>query len=192
MVSEELDQETRSQVAQKETQTPYSPMSEAAAPDVLAQLANTIAIHRVELLALFDQRGLHERALSARLFTQMNLPIEPKSLPGMFGMNHINTDGLVNINGVNIFAECKKVVENREYGFWHAVIQGILYRSKESTILTVCFIFDWGRTKGRALNSEEFIFLSRWTENGIRFVRLSLSDSRFIEHNLLGEWITIR
>ena len=160
-------------------------------PEIFSQLADKIAMHHVGLLALRDQCGKDELTLSSKLFLLLGVAVAPYNVSGMFGVNPLRTDGLISIGKSKFIAECKKVTEKTEYGFWHAAIQGLLYRCRENTTPIICFIFDWGRMAGQALPPEERAFLSRWSEEEIRFVRLSLSDAHFIEHNLLGEWISI-
>lgn len=123
---------------------------------------------------------------------------ERNSYKGLFGWDDFRTDGSINICNQKVILEVKKVVPNQEYGYWHAVSQGLIYafcerlkksqdKTQSADWLVLCIILDWGRKGKNKLFKKEKGFLDQFKCRNIFFVRINMQGKR-IEHNLLGDW----
>lgn len=114
-----------------------------------------------------------------------------------FGWNSFRTDGCLSCTDEpKIIFEFKKITEGREYGYWHAMIQGLIYdffeRPKRPISdldypphVVIVFIIDWGRACDRKLNTQEKEFLNKFKdERNIYTIRIRSGKNSSIEHNL--------
>ena len=141
-----------------------------------------------------------EDELTDRLIKQLGWTAVDCTLLGMFGWKEFKTDKkITHINSEclnsHFVLEVKKVKEQTEYGYWHGVIQTLLYRysltkvplSRESRDLPIlCVIVDWGRARQRFLCCCEIGFLCKYSKDeNIFFLRIAFDgDSIRLEHNL--------
>jgi hypothetical protein len=141
-----------------------------------------------------------EDELTDRLIKQLRWTAVDCTLRGMFGWKEFKTDKKVtHINNkclnTHFVLEVKKVEEKTEYGYWHGVIQTLLYRhlltkyppSTESRNLPIlCVVVDWGRACWRLLCCREIGFLYKYLKHeNIFFVRIAFHGNLIrLEHNL--------
>ena len=158
----------------------------------LSGLLSALRDNRQAILSLRDHCGKREDSLASIYYTTLAAHAEKFSVSGLFGWDEHKADHLVTVQANTFVSECKKVTEQGEYGYWHALIQAAIYRHKANQYQVVCTVFDWGRKAGVRLQSPEISFLSPWIEDQIYVVRISLANNYFIEHNLQGEWKELR
>jgi hypothetical protein len=141
-----------------------------------------------------------EDKLRDKLIKQLGWTAENCTLRGMFGWKEFKTDKKVtHINNKclnpHFVLEVKKVKEQTEYGYWHGVIQTLLYRyilskdpppTKCRNLPILCVVVDWGRARQRFLCFCEIEFLYKYREHeNIFFVRIAFDDKLIrLEHNL--------
>ena len=153
------------------------------------QVISGMTINRDKLCDLKDKCGKSEKKLSRNLFVQLGWNNYKNSFEGLFGWQRFDSDHKVKLDRDSFVVEVKKVTEGSEYGYWHAVIQGLLYQFRLSGSCPVlCIILDWGRRSGQKLTGDDKAFLSQFQKNSIYFIRFNLSNDFFIEHNLKGNW----
>lgn len=158
----------------------------------LNHLQNVIQEKREAVLALHDQCGKKETTLESRLYSILDASTQVFVIQGLFGYEEHRADRLVTVGESQFVCECKKVTEGTEHGYWHALIQAQIYRHRNQKFPVVCIVFDWGRLAGKKLEPKDSDFLLPWTEEAIYFVRISLADNHFIEHNLNNIWEELR
>ncbi len=191
MVSKAVTIEDLTKVASAETQiqTPDYAMSNSwDNRDLLSALRD----NRSTIFKMCDKCGKQERTLEAIYYHTISGVTERINVPGLFGLRNHQPDKLITIQNTKFVSECKKVIEGREYGYWHAIIQGVIYRHQGAQYPIVCTVFDWGRKAGEQLTEHERKFLGEWILKEIYFVRISFSQDYFIEHNLNSNWEEIR
>jgi len=142
---------------------------------------------------IFELSGT-EREITQELFKLLKWEKYPKSYEGLFGQGSFKTDGCMTIKDEVVVFEVKSVKEKHkdvyEWGYWHALSQGLIYSYKqlhepsEKDFLVLCIIFDWGRAAGRELDEDDRGFLDQFRKDRIRFLRVSMSNKKFIEHNM--------
>lgn len=145
------------------------------------------------IAALQSLAGEHEDRLANRLCQAFGWPRNSGHFDGLFGWARFQHDSEIQVNGTAFLAEFKKITEKREYGFWHAVMQGLLYHycldsAGRETMPVLCFVLDWGRAAKRPLDRREQCFLDRFRQQRICFVRARLVEPCAIEHNLGTGW----
>lgn len=162
------------------------------------EICNQIVTKKAELFSLSASCGKREDSIAQELFAVLNPWVfEDLSYPGLFGWEEFKSDKFVKLNNGRTIIEIKKVIEKSEYGYWHGLIQSLLYRFQEKekgstdSLLFLCIILDWGRKAGKQLDEKEKKFLSQYVDQQIYFVRISMSGQFFIEHNLKDGWTLI-
>jgi len=141
-----------------------------------------------------NMQGDSEPKLTECFIKKTGWTASSKNFKGLFGWKCFKSDGQISISGVSCILEVKKVMKNKEYGFWHGAIQSLIYshllsmsdNTKDIPIL--CIILDWGRNSGKDLSDVEKNFLNRFRDNKIFFVRLNYENKFFIEHNITSEY----
>jgi len=148
---------------------------------------------KADLALLHDECGKKEITITPILFDKLGWrTYEKKIFKGLFGQQNFGSDHIVKLLGINFVVEVKKVTEGKEYGFWHSVIQGLLYQvaselEGEEKLPVLCIILDWGRAANRPLNKYEQEFLNWFKNENIFCVRFKLTGYFIIEHNLLAD-----
>ena len=140
--------------------------------------------------------GKHENSIAKELFKVLNWKLEKKEYNGLFGWSKFITDKSRIIEEKLLIIEIKKITEKSEYGYWHALIQGMLYsflQSKEERdYLILCIVLDWGGKAGSKLDHDERSFIDKFKNDKIYFIRINMTgDAKFIEHNLGNGWMII-
>lgn len=160
------------------------------------RIRNTMLEKKEDIYQIKNLCGKHENKISSILFNILNWSVENKEYTGLFGWDQFKTDKCLRIGNKTAIIEIKKIIEKTEYGFWHSLIQALIYAFKEGNqeineLIFLCIVLDWGRKSGQVLNDEEKRFLNIFTCKGIRVIRISLVNSFFIEHNLSNDWEVI-
>jgi len=162
------------------------------------EISNKILIKKTELFSLSSLCGKREESIAQELYSALEpWNFENLNYPGLFGWNEFKSDKCVKLEHGRAIIEVKKVTEKSEYGYWHGLIQSLLYQFQEeeigntSDLCFLCFILDWGRKAGTQLNDQEKKFLSKYIGQGIYFVRISMLNPPFIEHNIENDWTLI-
>ena len=137
--------------------------------------------------------GKRENNIAKELFEKLGWgDLKPLKYDGLFGWKKFETDKCKEINKQLLIIEVKKVTEGSEYGYWHALIQGMIYSflqsKKDKNYLILCIVLDWGRKEGQELNEQERNFIDKFKNNKIFFLRINMLKSKFIEHNLIDGW----
>ena len=112
---------------------------------------------------------------------------------GLFGWESFKPDLHINIDNCLLIVEVKKVTQKTEYGYWHALIQGMIYSFSEKRLgnkkfIVLCILLDWGRRSGFVFEKNEKNFIDQFRCHQIYFLRVSMVNRKFIEHNLKDEW----
>lgn len=160
-----------------------------------AEICSQIEAKKAGLFSLSYCEGERETTISNKLYTALS-PWDFKNInySGLFGWTGFHTDKYVELPNGRAVIEVKKVVEEREYGYWHGLVQSLIYRFKEGengytgNLLFLCIVLDWGRKLGVQLDEQEKRFLSQYIDLEIYFVRICMSNPPFMEHNLKDEW----
>ncbi|HOK97058.1 MAG TPA: hypothetical protein PKW71_13140 [Anaerohalosphaeraceae bacterium] len=123
--------------------------------------------------------------------------VRPKSYDERFGWRRFDTDGCLTIDDTLVIIEVKISKPGTEYGYWNAFSQGLIYSFQQKQdepgkdFLVLCIILDWGRAAKRKLNECEKEILDLFRPHRIYFLRVSMADKPFIEHNLNTDWSVI-
>ena len=160
----------------------------------LKPIIDSINTHSNSLSKLMNLSNNNEITLTPLLFDKLEWTnIKKRSFQGLFGWGPFNTDYEITLAEIKFVVEVKKILQKSEYGYWHAAIQGLLYRYRlnDSNIPVLCIIFDWGRKAGEILGEDDKIFLDKFKSDGIYFIRLNMTKKFFIEHNLADKWSKI-
>ncbi len=162
------------------------------------EICNQIISKKAELFSLSTYCGKREDSIAQELYTVLAPWVfENVSYSGLFGWEEFKSDKFVKLNNGRTIIEIKKVIEKSEYGYWHGLVQSLLYRFQEKEkggtedFLFLCIILDWGRKAGIHLDENEKKFLSQYVDQQIYFLRISMSGKLFIEHNLKKGWTLI-
>ncbi|HOM77417.1 MAG TPA: hypothetical protein P5175_05960 [Anaerohalosphaeraceae bacterium] len=127
----------------------------------------------------------------------MGWDVRPKSYDERFGWRRFDTDGCLTIDDTLVIIEVKISKPGTEYGYWNAFSQGLIYSFQQKQdepgkdFLVLCIILDWGRAAKRKLNECEKEILDLFRPHRIYFLRVSMADKPFIEHNLNTDWSVI-
>lgn len=162
--------------------------------------------NKAKLFALKNSCGKTEANIVKEFYKILEWSPETAIYSGLLGWKSFKSDKYIKINNCRAIIEIKKVVENSEYGYWHGLIQSLIYRfhedlqkkddviQKKKDVIFLCIVFDWGRKGGIPLDEKEKDFLSMYIDQDIYFVRFGMSGpSPFIEHNLKeNQWTLIR
>src|SRR3989338_6904424 len=89
---------------------------------------DSLADKYLALTLLQSECGKEEETLTPILFKKLGWRYEKKNFSGLFGQTRFESDHIVKLPEINFVVEVKKVTEGKEYGFWHSVIQGLLYQ----------------------------------------------------------------
>ena len=140
-----------------------------------------------------NKSNIHETQLAPQWGAAMGWTLKSKRFPGLFGLDFEASDRLAHIDGITFVLELKKAKQNKEWGYWHALIQAQIYRfwlEKEgnSEIPIVCLMLDWGRQAGEELTNDDHTFCNQFIMKCIYMVRFSLRRNFFLEHNLRTNW----
>lgn len=162
------------------------------------EICDKIVEKKSNLLSLRSLYGKREERITKELYSVFD-PWRFKNInyPGLFGWNEFKSDKSIQLKNGRAIIEVKKVTEKSEYGYWHALIQSLLYQfqeeenAKKVDLCFLCFILDWGRKSGTQLNDKEKKFLSQYIDQNIYYVRINMRSPLFIEHNLKDRWILI-
>lgn len=152
---------------------------------------------KAELFALNTSCGKTEASIVKDFYRILGWSIEKVKYEGFFGWESFKSDNCRKINNCRAIIEIKKVVENSEYGYWHGLIQSLIYKFHEDLqgnkdVIFLCIVFDWGRKGGTPLEEKEKDFLSMYIDQKIYFVRFGMSgEFPFLEHNLKNKWLYI-
>ncbi len=161
------------------------------------KLIHDIETNRGAIFDLGKPSNRHEENdLTKRLFKALGWRVDKKNYEGLFGWKGFRTDGCLKIDDTLVIIEVKKITEVSEYGYWHAFSQGLIYsyqqqREPENDFLVLCIILDWGRAAGRKLSGHEKRILNFFRERQIYFLRVSMIEKQFIEHNIHMDWESI-
>lgn len=161
------------------------------------EICSQIANKRADLFSLSTFCGKREDSIAQELYDLLTpWEFHPLNYPGLFGWEEFKSDKYVKLNNGRVIIEVKKVIEKSEYGYWHGLIQSLLYRFHETEkgntdMLFLCIILDWGRRAGKHLEENEKKFLSQYVAQQIYFLRISMSGQFFMEHNLHNGWTLI-
>jgi hypothetical protein len=158
--------------------------------------------HKGFLISLQNHRQKTEKEIADLLFQGLKVSdrLQSISYDGLFGWRKHDPDGyfLCSDSMSDLVVEIKKVTEGGEYGYWHALIQGLIYAKRHKTEYQtipciICVVLDWGRKAGKSLDSLEQEFIDHFVEDNIHTIRVNMVDSPFIEHNLYGggKWTKI-
>jgi len=140
-----------------------------------------------------NMQGYSEPKLTECFLKKTGWTFSSRNFEGLFGWKYFKSDVLITISGDSCILEVKKVMKNKEYGFWHGAIQGLVYthllslNNYTKDIPILCVILDWGRNSGKELSDVEKNFLNRFRDDKIFFVRSSFVNKIFIEHNIISE-----
>lgn len=153
------------------------------------------------LLELKKKETKKEKCLKQVLYSNFGWTKQKdRKYEGMFGWKEFKTDRCVKIDDQLVILEVKKVTSKKEYGYWHAAIQGCLYnyleakkKIKEDTPacnwFILCIVLDYGRKKGQ-LSDLEKEFLDHFKCMNVYFIRINMKCNT-IEHNLKSCWAII-
>ncbi|MGD9369817.1 MAG: hypothetical protein PVF14_00215 [Desulfobacterales bacterium] len=164
--------------------------------NMISTILDEIENNKNSIFELSTTSGKNENDISKLLFESLRWDLEKKSYGGLFGWSKFDTDKCRTINSELLILEVKKVTEKTEYGYWHGLVQSLIYSYQQSALsennfLVLCFILDWGRNAGNELREDEKNFLDQFRDHKIRFARVSMANNKFIEHNLDEDWTTI-
>lgn len=96
------------------------------------EICRQIETKKTDLLKLSNSCGKREDSLAQELQSALApWTFENLQYSGLFGWEDFRTDKFTKINDCRIIIEVKKVNEKSEYGFWHALIQALIYRFLE-------------------------------------------------------------
>ncbi|MEA3361178.1 MAG: hypothetical protein U9R17_17470 [Thermodesulfobacteriota bacterium] len=163
--------------------------------DIIETIANYINEKKDIIFSVQNLCGKKENDILKILFERLGINnlIVKKLYDGLFGWKKYEPDGYLfcNSSQSEIIIEGKKVTEGAEYGYWHALIQGLLYSKRHYTKYekypyVLCIILDWGRKAAIPLDSSEKDFIDYFVNDNIYIIRVSMVETQFIEHNLKG------
>lgn len=159
-------------------------------------ILNEIKDKKDEIFSLSTLCGKCENYIAKILFQFLNWDLSKKGYNGLFGWRNFDTDKCRKIGDDLLVIEVKKVTEKKEYGYWHALIQGLIYSYQQTELsdgdfIVLCIILDWGRGADNFLNDKEKQFIDQFQNNNIFFVRVSMLNNKFIEHNINTNWEVI-
>jgi hypothetical protein len=165
---------------------------------MINEICTKLEEKKKELFALCTLCGKREDSIAQELYLALD-PWNFKNVKydGLFGWEEFRSDKFVQLENGRAIIEVKKVIEKSEYGYWHGLIQCLLYRFQENAnrdtdnVLFICIILDWGRKLGQRLDEKEMQFLSQYKSQQIYFIRISMIGQPFIEHNLGKDWTVI-
>jgi len=169
---------------------------------VIEKILCDITNKKSAIFNLSDQHTKRETTITKLLFRALGWnDVESKYYNGLFGYKRLHTDGCRKINDKLVIIEVKAVKpkgrDGYEYGYWNALSQGLIYSyqqqrlSSEQNFLVLCIILDWGRAAGTILNDYEKQFLNKVRNDKIHFLRMSMTNKKFIEHNMNTNWAII-
>jgi len=162
------------------------------------EICDQLYAKKTELFSLSTSCGKREDSIAQELYSVLEPWVfENVNYPGLFGWEEFKSDKCVRLKNGRVIIEVKKVIEKTEYGYWHGLIQSLIYRFQENeknsteNMLFLCIILDWGRKSSMQMDEKEKRFLSMYIDQQIYFARISMSCHFFIEHNLKGEWTLV-
>jgi len=164
---------------------------------VIEGILHDIANNKNDIFNLGGQHAEPEATITTLLFEALRWDdVKPKSYKGLFGQKWLRTDGCRTIDDMLVIIEVKVVRQSLEYGYWHALSQGLIYSCRQQVelpgqdFLVLCIILDWGRAAGRELTGDEKRFLDQLRKDRIYFLRINMPQG-YIEHNMNTNWATI-
>jgi len=167
--------------------------------NVIEKILKDITNNKSEI---FELQVKHETKITKDLFKLLSWNSDKKSYNGLFGWGSHRTDGSIEIDNTLVIIEVKTVKpkgrDGYEFNYFHALSQGLIYSYQQQCVapgrkfLVLCIILDWGRAARRELNDDERRFLDKVRNDRIRFLRVSMSNKKFIEHNMNTKWAIIK
>ena len=158
-------------------------------------IINDFSDKKDKIFQLSNLCGKHENNIAKKLFEVLGWKddLKQKEYNGLFGWGKFKTDKCRKLNEQLLIIEVKKVTEGSEYGYWHALIQGMIYsflqtKEENKNYLVLCIVLDWGRKGGQELNEQEKKLIDKFKEDEILFLRINMLENKFIEHNLIDGW----
>jgi len=168
---------------------------------VIEKIIGDITRNKSAIFELSNKYKKRENHISKLLFESLEWGVEGKSYTGLFGWGGHRTDGFIKIDNKLVIIEVKTVKPKErycyEFNYFNALLQGLLYSYQqaalpENNFMVLCIILDWGRAAERELNEDERGFLDQFRKDRIHFLRVSLSNKKFIEHNINTNWAIIK
>ena len=162
---------------------------------IIKKLITFVEKHRNLIVSVQNLCGKPENEIAKTLFENLNVHNRKQSISynGILGWGKYDPDGYFpcNSSSSDLVVEVKKVTEGSEYGYWHALVQGLIYSKRHHTKYKkvpciICIILDWGRKAGTPLDLHDQDFIDYFIKDKIHTLRVSLVGIPFIEHNLNG------
>ncbi len=136
--------------------------------NIIENIASYIVNKKNTIFSVQNLCGKKENDILKILFERLGIENlnDKETYDGLFGWKEYKPDGYLfyNSSQCEIIIEGKKVTEGAEYGYWHALIQALLYSKRHSakygrSPCVICIILDWGRKATIPLDSIEKDFI---------------------------------